>query len=502
MEYLLTAAQIKCADNYTINEMGIPSKVLMERAAMACVDYIEQHSWPTDSVCIVCGSGNNGGDGFAIGRLLLERDICVTVLFAGNLQHCTDETRYQMELFRQSGGEYVTAFPSVDTSIVIDALFGVGLNREITGSYRDVIEWMNRLPGKKLAVDVPSGIDATTGNILGCVFRADATITFQEKKIGLFHYPSVRFTGEIVAAPIGIDSSIVTKNCKTAYTLNTYDIKKMLPVRYPDSNKGTYGKVLVIAGSKGMAGAAYLCAHAAYMTGAGLVRLFTAEENRITLQNLLPEAIITTYDSFDKEEVLNVLGWADTVCIGPGIGTSRLSRKILKTVIKHVAVPCLIDADGLNLLSEDMDLMRYLKDKPFILTPHMKELSRLTGQPIEVIKRDRKEFAEQFSDKYGVVLVEKDARTIVSAKDEHTYLNLTGNAAMAKAGSGDVLAGIITGLLAQKLTCYKASVTGVYLHGSSGDFAREKRGEYSVLARDLVSNISDVLKAIVMNDLS
>lgn len=496
MEYLLTSQQMRSADHYTICELGIPSKVLMERAASACVNYIEQHSWSTDNICIVCGSGNNGGDGFAIGRLFLERGISVTVFFVGKAESCTNETKYQIELFRQCGGDYVTKIPKIKPGVVIDAIFGVGLNREISGSYKQTIEWMNQLSGHKLAVDIPSGIDASTGNILGCVFNADVTITFQEKKIGLMQYPAANYVGKIVVADIGIDSSVVTKNIGTAYTLNTHDIKTSLPVRNPDSNKGTHGKVLVIAGSKGMAGAAYLCAHAAYMTGAGLVRVYTAEENRIPLQILLPEAIITTYESFDEEEILDLLEWADTVCIGPGIGKSDLSKKLLKIVVKNVSVPCLIDADGLNLLSEDIGLMEYLSNKPFILTPHMKELSRLTGASIEAIKSNRKEFAEQFTSKYHVILVQKDARTIVSQKGKQTYLNLTGNAAMAKGGSGDVLSGVICGLLAQKMNCFESAVTGVYLHGASGDYSRKMSGDYSVLARDLINNISCVLKEV------
>lgn len=496
MEYLLTSQQMKSADNYTIRELGIPSNVLMERAASACVNYIEKESWSTDNICIVCGSGNNGGDGFAIGRLLLERGIQSTVLFVGKAESCTNETKYQIELFRQCGGDYITNIPNIKPSVVIDAIFGVGLNREISGSYKETLEWMNQLPGHKLAVDIPSGIDASTGNILGCVFNADVTITFQEKKIGLMLYPAANYVGKIVVEDIGIDSSIVTKNIGAAYTLNTQDIKKSLPVRNPDSNKGTYGKALVIAGSKGMAGAAYLCAHAAYMAGAGLVRIYTVEENRIPLQILLPEAIITPYDSFDEEEVLSLLEWSDTVCIGPGIGMSDLSKKILETVVKNISVPCLIDADGLNLLSENTDLMEHLSNNPFILTPHMKELSRLTGTSIETIKSNRKEFAEQFTNQFPVILVEKDARTIVSQKGKQTYLNLTGNAAMAKGGSGDVLSGVICGLLAQKMDCFESAVTGVYLHGASGDYSRKVSGDYSVLARDLINNISCVLKRI------
>ena len=267
----------------------------------------------------------------------------------------------------------------------------------------------------------------------------------------------------------------------------------MLPDRPEDSNKGTYGRLLVIAGSKGMAGAAYLNAHAAYMTGAGLVRIYTSSDNREILQTLLPEAIITTYEEYNKEELLSLLTWADGVCIGSGLGMSRLSEKILKTVIEYVKVPCLIDADGLNLLAENKNYLNQMAERRFVITPHMKEMSRLTGISVEELKADRIQILKDFSSRYRITCVLKDSRTLIASEEKGIRMNLTGNSAMAKAGSGDVLAGVISGWMVQGKEAEDAAELGTYIHGLSGDLAKFEKGVYSVMARDLIEYISKAL---------
>ena len=267
----------------------------------------------------------------------------------------------------------------------------------------------------------------------------------------------------------------------------------MLPDRPEDSNKGTYGRLLVIAGSKGMAGAAYLNAHAAYMTGAGLGRIYTSSDNREILQTLLPEAIITTYEEYNKEELLSLLTWADGVCIGSGLGMSRLSEKILKTVIEYVKVPCLIDADGLNLLAENNNYLNQMAERRFVITPHMKEMSRLTGTPVEELKADRIQILKDFISRYRITCVLKDSRTLIASEEKGIRMNLTGNSAMAKAGSGDVLAGVISGWMVQGKEAEDAAELGTYIHGLSGDLAKFEKGVYSVMARDLIEYISKAL---------
>lgn len=494
MQLWVNAAQMKAADQYTIQKLGVPSLELMEHAAQACVQVLEDEKVDLSHVCVVCGSGNNGGDGFAIARILQNNRYSVETFCVGNPEHYTEETQEQMYRLQECGGKITYGMPQEDSySVVIDAVFGVGLSRKVEGRYRQVIEQMNRMRGTKFAVDIPSGLSATTGCILGCAFKADYTVTFQLKKIGLELSQGRTMAGKVIVPDIGISTDSICEDQEIVRTAGKDIYRKMLPDRPEDSNKGTYGRLLVIAGSKGMAGAAYLNAHAAYMTGAGLVRIYTSSDNREILQTLLPEAIITTYEEYNKEELLSLLTWADGVCIGSGLGMSRLSEKILKTVIEYVKVPCLIDADGLNLLAENNNYLNQMAERRFVITPHMKEMSRLTSTPVEELKADRIQILKDFISRYRITCVLKDSRTLIASEEKGIRMNLTGNSAMAKAGSGDVLAGVISGWMVQGKEAEDAAELGTYIHGLSGDLAKFEKGVYSVMARDLIEYISKAL---------
>lgn len=494
MQLWVNAAQMKAADQYTIQKLGVPSLELMEHAAQACVQVLEDEKVDLSHVCVVCGSGNNGGDGFAIARILQNNRYSVETFCVGNPEHYTEETQEQMHRLQECGGKITYGMPQEDSySVVIDAVFGVGLSRKVEGRYRQVIEQMNRMRGTKFAVDIPSGLSATTGCILGCAFKADYTVTFQLKKIGLELSQGRTMASRVIVPDIGISTDSICEDQEIVRTAGKDIYRKMLPDRPEDSNKGTYGRLLVIAGSKGMAGAAYLNAHAAYMTGAGLVRVYTSSDNREILQTLLPEAIITTYEEYNKEELLSLLTWADGVCIGSGLGMSRLSEKILKTVIEYVKVPCLIDADGLNLLAENNNYLNQMAERRFVITPHMKEMSRLTGTPVEELKADRIQILKDFISRYRITCVLKDSRTLIASEEKGIRMNLTGNSAMAKAGSGDVLAGVISGWMVQGKEAEDAAELGTYIHGLSGDLAKFEKGVYSVMARDLIEYISKAL---------
>lgn len=494
MQLWVNAAQMKAADQYTIQKLGVPSLELMEHAAQACVQVLEDEKVDLSHVCVVCGSGNNGGDGFAIARILQNNRYSVETFCVGNPEHYTEETQEQMHRLQECGGKITYGMPQEDSySVIIDAVFGVGLSRKVEGRYRQVIEQMNRMRGTKFAVDIPSGLSATTGCILGCAFKADYTVTFQLKKIGLELSQGRTMAGRVIVPDIGISTDSICEDQEMVRTAGKDIYRKMLPDRPEDSNKGTYGRLLVIAGSKGMAGAAYLNAHAAYMTGAGLVRIYTSSDNREILQTLLPEAIITTYEEYNKEELLSLLTWADGVCIGSGLGMSRLSEKILKTVIEYVKVPCLIDADGLNLLAENKNYLNQMAERRFVITPHMKEMSRLTGISVEELKADRIQILKDFISRYRITCVLKDSRTLIASEEKGIRMNLTGNSAMAKAGSGDVLAGVISGWMVQGKEAEDAAELGTYIHGLSGDLAKFEKGVYSVMARDLIEYISKAL---------
>ena len=494
MQLWVNAAQMKAADQYTIQKLGVPSLELMEHAAQACVQVLEDEKVDLSHVCVVCGSGNNGGDGFAIARILQNNRYSVETFCVGNPEHYTEETQEQMHRLQECGGKITYGMPQEDSySVVIDAVFGVGVSRKVEGRYRQVIEQMNRMRGTKFAVDIPSGLSATTGCILGCAFKADYTVTFQLKKIGLELSQGRTMAGRVIVPDIGISTDSICEDQEIVRTAGKDIYRKMLPDRPEDSNKGTYGRLLVIAGSKGMAGAAYLNAHAAYMTGAGLVRIYTSSDNREILQTLLPEANVTTYEEYNKEELLSLLTWADSVCIGSGLGMSRLSEKILKTVIEYVKVPCLIDADGLNLLAENKNYLNQMAERRFVITPHMKEMSRLTGTPVEELKADRIQILKDFISRYRITCVLKDSRTLIASEEKGIRMNLTGNSAMAKAGSGDVLAGVISGWMVQEKEAEDAAELGTYIHGLSGDLAKFEKGVYSVMARDLIEYISKAL---------
>ena len=494
MQLWVNAAQMKAADQYTIQKLGVPSLELMEHAAQACVQVLEDEKFDLSHVCVVCGSGNNGGDGFAIARILQNNRYSVETFCVGNPEHYTEETQEQMYRLQECGGKITYGMPQEDSySVIIDAVFGVGLSRKVEGRYRQVIEQMNRMRGTKFAVDIPSGLSATTGCILGCAFKADYTVTFQLKKIGLELSQGRTMAGKVIVPDIGISTDSICEDQEIVRTAGKDIYRKMLPDRPEDSNKGTYGRLLVIAGSKGMAGAAYLNAHAAYMTGAGLVRIYTSSDNREILQTLLPEAIITTYEEYNKEELLSLLTWADGVCIGSGLGMSRLSEKILKTVIEYVKVPCLLDADGLTLLAENKNYLNQMAERRFVITPHMKEMSRLTGTPVEELKADRMQILKDFISRYRITCVLKDSRTLIASEEKGIRMNLTGNSAMAKAGSGDVLAGVISGWMVQEKEAEDAAELGTYIHGLSGDLAKFEKGVYSVMARDLIEYISKAL---------
>lgn len=496
MKYLLTGKQMQMSDQYTINELNIPSLTLMERAANTCVDILHQEKISLEKVLIVCGVGNNGGDGFAIGRILRSQGYDVTIYFVGDEKKRSVDCCRQEELYQANGGVIIYETPKIEYTVIIDAVFGVGLSREIQGKYKDVIQWMNVQKAFRFAVDIPSGICANTGKVFGIAFQAHMTVTFQNEKIGMSLFPGKEYAGRIFVRDIGIKNDVHDDPSKMIYDYELDDYRALMPVRKENSHKGTYGKVLIVAGSKGMSGAAFFNACAAYLTGAGLVQIYTHEDNRVILQQLLPEAIIKTYDSFDENEVLKLLEWADVLCVGSGLGQSPVSQKILTCIIDHNEKPCVLDADAINMISSDFRLLDKVNQSFYLFTPHMKELSRLLKVSVHEIKDDRIDMINHWMNQHKGVYVIKDANTMIFERGKPGVLNRSGNSAMAKAGSGDVLAGIIAGVLAQKKNCYESAVLGVYLHGRAGDYARDKKGVYSVMANDLLDGIISAIKEL------
>ena len=493
MRYLPDGKQMKEADRHTIEDLGVPSLVLMERAALKTVETMEKRGIDTSKALIVCGSGNNGGDGFAAARILTEKGKQADSVFAGKESSMSEECRVQKQIAEKMGLRIFTEFPEEEYTVIIDAVFGVGLSREISGSYKDIIQAMNHAPGRKVAVDIPSGVCAQDGRVLGTAFCAELTVGMACTKLGCELYPGKNYAGETVAVPIGINPEIFSDSKEVCCTYDRDDLFRLLPPRKPDSHKGSYGKVLMITGSYGMAGASCLAARAAYTAGAGLVQIYTPEENRVIVQQLLPEAVLSCYTGYDEKKLDELLDWADVVCIGCGLGTDRQAEKLLVHTMEKVKVPCVADADGINLLSRNRELLNRIA-APLILTPHMMEMSRLTGTAVKEIKENRMEILRKFTENCPAVCVLKDSRTIVAEKGRHPFVNLAGNSGMAKAGSGDVLAGVITGLLAQGMSPFESAALGVYLHACGGDEIRDCLGSYSILARDLIQGIQKCMK--------
>lgn len=496
MKYLVTAAEMKRYDKNTIERTGIPGMVLMERAALAAFEVIEERFGNRERcdkrVLIAVGTGNNGGDGLALARLLSEADYDVEVwgIAAGSkdVDKASAQWKEQMQILAHYpvniGGKPIRA----EYNIIVDALFGVGLSRAVTGVYAQALELCNEMIGFKLAIDMPSGIHSDTGEILGRAFRADVTVTFGFVKRGLKFYPGCSFAGEIICADVGITELSFYGEMPGMYY---YDeaVEELLPKRDPAGNKGTFGKVLLVAGSYNMAGAAVLSARAAYRAGAGMVKVLTHRENRVILQESVPEALLGTWE--DLEESVR---WADVIGIGPGLGVSNEARKVLRQVIFETDLPLLLDADALNLLAEDEGMRKELsgqgaQGRSVILTPHVGELARLTGRSVPELKKELAAHALKLAGEIHAILVAKDVRTFTCAEERAVCVNLAGNSGMATAGSGDVLAGVICGLLAQKMEPFAAASVGVCLHAYAGDAAARKKGEHGCMAMDIAEAI-------------
>lgn len=488
MKYLVTAQEMKQYDKNTIEYLGIPGPVLMERAALAAEDFLKERFGAVKErtkVLIFAGMGNNGGDGLALARLLAADGYAVAVKLVGDPERATEQWNGQWRTLQHFPVKTDSNIAVSEYNVIVDALFGVGLSRPVEDYYAQAVKEMNAAEGFKLALDVPSGICSDTGRVLGCAFRADATITFGFCKRGLVMYPGAEYAGQIRTANVGIGQESFLGQFPEMYTYRRESA--VLPARDPAGNKGTFGKVLLVAGSSGMAGAAILAAKAAYRAGAGMVKVITAEENRQILQQGIPEALYGSYRQLSES-----LDWADVIAIGPGIGREEQALQCLRTVIEKSRKPVILDADALNLLSEESGKMlaselrvQGEEGRAILLTPHVGELSRLLGRTISECKQDPLTCARALAERFHGVAVAKDARTIVCGEQGECYLNTTGNSGMATAGSGDVLTGVISGLLAQGTEAFKAAVNGVYLHGMAGELASKLHTEYGVMAGDI-----------------
>lgn len=504
MKIIVDSTQMKQCDKNTIEYFGVPSLVLMERAALSVVEEME-HCYMVSSskkeILLVCGYGNNGGDGLAAARMLWQKGCFVTVVMPPEAKRVSPETKVQLSILEKYQIPVLHQIPDKPFGLVVDALFGIGLTRELTGIYREFVMKMNEMDAVKVAIDIPSGIHGDSGAVMGVGFYADLTVTFAFMKLGLLLFPGAQYAGRVIRKEIGIDSHSFLSELPQVFCLDRSDLAS-IPSRKVRSNKGSYGKVLTIAGGKNMAGAAFLSAKASYLTGTGLVKVLTPEENRIILQQLLPEAILETYEqTADNLEDFSIefsnnlkkcISWASVIVAGPGLGTKALVSDVIRTVLMNAAVPVILDADGLNSISAHPHWLLEA-ERTVIVTPHLGEMARLTGKDIKVIQNNLMETACEFAREYHVICVLKDARTITALPDGRVWVNTSGNNGMATAGAGDVLTGVIAGLVGQGMEPELAAPVGVYLHGAAGDVMAAEKGAYSLMAQDILEGIVHVL---------
>lgn len=509
MRYITTGTQMQAIDAYTINELEIPSMVLMERAALSVAQIVSAYLEELEltgqpRILIVTEGGNNGGDGLAVARILNGYGYDTDVWQIGGVTHETDQYRRQKQILERLEIQVHQGVTETDLQmwkqprydVIIDGIFGVGLHREIRSPQREVIRCMNELGGLKCAIDIPSGIDSTDGHVYGIGFRADVTVTFGCEKTGQLIGKGPEYCGDLVLADIGFPAQAVSYGSPVCYAYEDGDQWRYLPERNRSGNKGTFGKVTVVAGSESICGAALLSAEAAYRSGCGLVEIITHQNNREAIQERLPEALLQVYSN--QEEAVRLLkkaeGWADAIVIGPGIGTGEIGQALTRTALE-LDRPLIVDADAITNCSEMPELLQLRTGKAgMILTPHMKEMERLSGVPVSQFKQAPWKYAQEFADEKEAVCVLKDARTVVAVSGEtQCYINLSGNDGMATGGSGDALTGIIASFLVQGLSLAEAARTGVYIHGLAGDAAAEKKGHRGMLAGDIILGLEEVL---------
>ena len=518
---ILTASQMKACDGYTIDTLGIPSRILMERAARKAALFLNSRPdlFPSGKILLLCGSGNNGGDGFAMARFLTDGSCGhpreVTVVYTGRLTEngAPDESRMSPECARQyalAREGWITILPVGgwkeavrDAVALVDAVFGIGLDRPVEGEISSLLAEAAATGLPVLAVDIPSGVNADTGEVMGVALPATATVTMQALKAGLLLYPGADLCGEISVAELGIDLTPAEK--PFARLADEGLLRRVLPPRARRSHKGAYGWVVLLCGSEGMSGAAVLATRAALRSGVGLARVLTPACNRTVLQTAAPEAIVSTYDTPERAAGCTE---GDALVLGCGLGVSDLSREALRGMLKvcpadGTVPPVVLDADGINHAVKDPSLWGDLlaHHRQVVVTPHPMEMSRLCGKPVPKILADPVEVAKEFAATWGVTVVLKDAHTIIASPDGEVFICAAGNAGMATGGSGDALAGVIGSLLAQNrhrigvdLTVTEIAAAGVYLHARAGDLAAEEIGEYGMLPSDLIERLPLVCK--------
>jgi len=512
MRHVVTASEMRLIDGKTIEEVGIPGLLLMENAGLGIVRLVGDvlATIGPDRVHIVCGKGKNGGDGMVVARHLVNRSIPVSVYLAGEKKALRGDALTNLTMLEgfkipvQEIRNLADLPPEPEGSLLIDALLGTGVTGQVSGLYAGLIDWMNQLSMPVMSVDIPSGIHCDDGSICGTCVHANWTATMAELKRGLVLPPGREMAGQVTLVDIGAPPFVAESIPVHTYQVEASDVRFVLPERNPSAHKGDFGKLLILAGSLGMTGAASLASAASLRAGAGLAVLGIPQSLNAILESKLTEVMTRPLPetpegslSLEAEKAIDeLLEWADVLAIGPGLSTHPETAELVRRIVAKTKLPFVLDADGVNAFTGKRSLLEN-GDTNRILTPHFGELSRVIGVPIETIASQRIEIAREWAHRFGSILVIKGAPTVIGYPDGDVIINISGNAGMATAGSGDVLTGAIAGLLAQGANAQDAAVCGVYLHGMAGDIAREQYGERSLIAGDLLGTIGEAFCRLV-----
>lgn len=493
---LVTGAQMKKIDEMAINDYQIDSIVLMEQAGMAIYTHFIEKFTIDNKICIVCGSGNNGGDGLVLARLLSENGYDVKVWLIANVEELSKDALTSYKRYKDIYNIFCSALN--DEDIIVDAVFGTGLSRIVNDKYARVIEKINDHDSIKVSIDVPSGIDSYSGKVLGMAIVADYTFTLQIGKIGLYLNQGRLHSGGVSVLDIGIPNELIESCDTNTFLIEKKNVSSLLPKREVRSNKGSYGKVLCIGGSDRMSGAISLAALSALRSGCGSISCAVPKGVKdIVAGNLLESMTIGLNDEdgyFGKqavEELQSVINNYTCVLFGCGIGRNPEIKALLEVVLKS-NVSVVIDADGIYAFKELIEKYKYREN--IIVTPHLKEFSYLFDKNLNDVIEDSLSIAVEFAKQYPEITLVLKSETTLIVKDEITYINTYGNNGLAKGGSGDVLAGIITGIYAQNNNPVDAAVLGVFLHSYSSDILLEKQTVYSIIPSDIFPIIDKIVK--------
>jgi NAD(P)H-hydrate epimerase len=511
---VVTAAQMREMDRLTIQKYGVPSLTLMERAGQGIAQAIVERFLRNakKGVLVVAGKGNNGGDGFVVARLLKKKRIPCEVALLARQDELSPDAAHNLEAFLKLNGK--VSEMTVDdvnslrerarkSGLVVDAILGTGIKSEVRGLYADAITAINACGVPVVAVDIPSGVHTDTGVPLGVAVQSEMTVALGFAKRGEVIYPGIGYVGELIIADIGIAAEAIAEVNPDTELLDHETVRRLVPRRAPDTHKGTYGHVLVIAGSRGKTGAAILACRAAMRSGAGLTTLAAPR----SLNNIFASSLIEVMteplrdnaaeevETLSDDDLRRLLERKDVLLFGPGIGVTPATQNNLRWLLRNLAIPWVIDADGLNNLALEIDRLKQAKTAP-VLTPHPGEMARLTGKSTAEVNRDRVEIARSFALEHHCHVILKGARTVIATASGKVFINPTGNPGMASGGMGDALAGILAALLAQGLAPEDAMKLGVYLHGLVGDRVAASKGGIGLIASDIIEGLPEGLRAI------